>query len=158
MPNGVYLKIVMDYNAVNIEFIDSPSSEQIKELSNEFLSFSISKLPDLPPESEDKVFMINARSESGELQGGILANCYWNGLEIDTLWVSGEQRGKGLGSELLAKAEKFGVENGAVVSYLKTMEAKVFYEKAGYEVYGVLEDRPIGTLLYHMKKRLVENS
>lgn len=147
----------MDYNAVNIEFIDSPSSEQIKELSNEFLSFSKSKLPDLPPESEDKIFMVNARSETGELQGGILANCYWNGLEIDTLWVSDEQRGKGLGSELLTKAEEFGIENGAVISYLKTMEAKVFYEKLGYEVYGVLEDRPIGTLLYHMKKRLADN-
>jgi hypothetical protein len=23
-----------------------------------------------------------------------------------------------------------------------------------YEVYGVLEDRPIGTVLYHMKKRI----
>jgi len=51
----------MDYNAVNIEFIDLPSSEQIKELSNEFLSFAKSKLPDFPPESEDKIFMVNVR-------------------------------------------------------------------------------------------------
>ncbi len=50
----------------------------------------------------------------------------------------------------------FGIENGAVISFLKTVEAKDFYQKLGYEVYGVLEDRPIGTSLYHMKKRLTK--
>ena len=100
--------------------------------------------------------MVNARSESGELVGGVLANCYWDGLEIDTLQVSESQRGEGLGSKLLNKAEVFGIENGAVISFLKTVEAKDFYQKLGYEVYGVLEDRPIGTSLYHMKKRLTK--
>jgi len=70
---------------VNFEFINSPSSEQTEELTTEFHAFTKIKLPDLPLESEDKVFMVNARSESGELVGGVLANCYWDGLEIDTL-------------------------------------------------------------------------
>ena len=84
----------------------------------------------------------------------MLANCYWNGLEIDTLWVSESLRGNGIGSKLVNQAEQFAIENGAVISFLKTVNAKKFYEKLGYEVYGILEDRPIGTLLYHMKKRL----
>jgi hypothetical protein len=32
--------------------------------------------------------------------------------------------------------------------------AKDFYESLGYTVFGVLEDRPVGTRLLHMKKRL----
>ena len=41
---------------------------------------------------------------------------------------------------------------------VKDLQAsKEFYEKLGYSIYGVLEDRPIGTLLYHMKKRLSED-
>ncbi|NYH11673.1 hypothetical protein [Pseudomonas moraviensis] len=58
---------------------------------------------------------------------------------------------------LLEKAEATGTNNGAVVSFLKTVDAKQFYEQHGYEVYGVLEDRPIGTNLYHLKKRLQKN-
>jgi hypothetical protein len=54
------------------------------------------------------------------------------------------------------EAEKYAKGNGAVVSFLKTVDAKEFYEKNGYQVYGLLEDRPIGTVLYHMKKRLDE--
>lgn len=63
-------------------------------------------------------------------------------------------RGAGLGAELLGKAEQYGKEQGTVISFLKTVEAKIFYEKHGYQVFGVLEDRPIGSFLYHMKKRL----
>lgn len=139
---------------MNYELINSPSPELVKELTNKFFAYSKSKFPDLPPESEDKVFMVSARSEAGDLLGAILANCYWDGLEIDTLWVSSDERGKGLGSELVSQAEAFGCRNGAVIAFLKTMDAKSFYAKLGYEVYGVLEDRPVGTLLYHMKKRL----
>ncbi|KZZ62872.1 GNAT family acetyltransferase [Oleiphilus sp. HI0125] len=139
---------------MNYELINSPSPELVKELTSNFFAYSKSKLPNLPPESEDKIFMVSARSQSGELIGGILANCYWDGLEIDTVWVSGKERGNGLGSELVSKAEAFGISNGAVIAFLKTMDAKAFYTKLGYEVYGALEDRPIGTLLYHMKKRL----
>ncbi|WP_245584208.1 GNAT family N-acetyltransferase [Saccharospirillum impatiens] len=83
-----------------------------------------------------------------------MANAYWDGLEIDTLWVDQNHRGTGLGSNLLRKAERYGMEQGAVISFLKTVEATGFYEKYDYQVFGILEDRPIGTLLYHMKKQL----
>ncbi|MCH8530161.1 MAG: GNAT family N-acetyltransferase [Saccharospirillum sp.] len=63
-------------------------------------------------------------------------------------------RGTGPGAKLLNKAERYGKEQGAVISFLKTEKAKGFYEKNGYQVFGVLEDRPIGSFLYHMKKRL----
>ena len=139
---------------MNYELINSPPLELVKELTSNFFAYSKGKFPNLPPESEDKLFLVSARSESGELIGGILANCSWDGLEIDTLWVSDKERGNGLGSGLVSKAEAFGISNGAVIAFLKTIDAKAFYTKLGYEVYGVLEDRPIGTLLYHMKKRL----
>ena len=137
---------------------ESPPSGLVSELTSHFFAYSKSKLPDLPPESEDKLFMVTALSDTRELVGGILANCYWNGLEIDTLWVRKEERGEGVGAELLLRAENFGRQHGAVIAFLKTLEAMDFYSKSGYEVYGTLEDRPIGTLLYHMKKRLDKSS
>lgn len=148
----------MAISTVKFELSESPSQEKVSELTSRFEVFMRQKIPNLPPQSEDKIFMVKAVDCSKRFVGGILANCYWNGLEIDTLWVEDSERGKGLGSNLVNQAEAFGVENGAVVSFLKTVEAKGFYEKLGYEVYGVLEDRPIGTVIYHMKKRLRQKS
>ena len=119
--------------------------------------FELSVLPDLPDEAEDIPFYAFARDDEGRVIGGIKSNIYWNGIEIDILWVDAEQRGRGIARRLLGEAERAAVENGAVVAYLKTVMAREFYEKLGYSVYGVLEDRPIGTLLYHMKKRLSDD-
>jgi GNAT superfamily N-acetyltransferase len=107
----------------------------------------------LPDESEDRRFLFSAHEEL-EFVGGISGSVYWDGLEIDTLWVAENYRGRGLGIRLLTEAEKYAREFGAVISFLKTVDAKEFYQKYGYQVYGQLEDRPIGTVLYHMKKRL----
>jgi GNAT superfamily N-acetyltransferase len=111
-------------------------------------------LPDLPDESEDVAIHAFARGDDGTLLGGVRANCFWDGLEIDVLWVDDAARRQGVGAALLAAVEHEGRRRGAVVAYLKTVMAKEFYERRGYEVYGVLEDRPIGTLLFHLKKRL----
>ena len=77
-----------------------------------------------------------------------------DGVEIEILWVSEEIRGAGYGTQLVREVEKQAIAKGAGIAFLKTGEARKFYEKLGYEVFGVLEDRPIGTRLYHMKKRL----
>jgi GNAT superfamily N-acetyltransferase len=138
----------MDYT-----LIEAPSEKDRIELSQRFQEFINSKVP-LPDESEDKRFIINVRDRENGLVAGVLANAYWDGLEIDILWVAENYRKNGLGAELLEKAEQYGKEQGSVISFLKTVEAKDFYEKYGYQVFGVLEDRPIGSLLYHMKKRL----
>jgi len=138
---------------MNYELIEVPSEKESFELSQKFQEFVNSKTP-LPDESADKKFIINVRDSGKGLIAGILANAYWDGLEIDILWVDRSHRGAGLGAELLGKAEQYGKEQGAVISFLKTVEAKGFYEKYGYQVFGILEDRPIGTFLYHMKKRL----
>lgn len=139
---------------MDLKILEAPPADQIQQLNHALQGYMESQLPGLLPESEDKVFMVCKHDEQGNLVGGLLASCYWNGLEIDTLWVADSERGKGVGSQLVESAESYGAKNGAVIAFLKTMDAKPFYEKLGYEVYGVLEDRPIGTLLYHMKKRI----
>ena len=138
---------------MEIKKVLSPSESELAKLNSKFWDFVSSKTPDLPAESRDKKFLFSAMEEA-EFIGGICGNVYWNGLEIDTIWVEECHQGKGVGVSLLMEAEKYAIGNGAVVSFLKTVDAKEFYEKSGYQVYGILEDRPIGTFLYHMKTRL----
>ncbi|KAB0495779.1 GNAT family N-acetyltransferase [Pseudomonas vancouverensis] len=143
---------------IKIDILDSPSEKDQKVLNNRFAEYLKIQYPDLPPESEDKNFMVVAHDEAGEYIGAISCNYYWDGLEINTFWVKASHRGRKVGSMLLEKAEAFGAENGAGVAFLKTVDAKQFYERHGYETYGVLEDRPVGTSLYHLKKRLVKHA
>ena len=139
---------------INIDLQKSPSPEQISLLAKNFNQYVKKEMPGLPAESEDQIFMLNVYDDKQHYIGGILANCYWDGLEIDTLWISPSHRGNGLGTKLLQHAEQYALNNGSVIAFLRTVDAKQFYEKSGYAVYGILEDRPIGTFLYHMKKRL----
>ena len=46
-----------------------------------------------------------ARDAAGEVQGGLLGLTYWHWLFIDWLWLARSQRGRGVGSELLRRAE-----------------------------------------------------
>ncbi|MEM7196630.1 MAG: GNAT family N-acetyltransferase [Pseudomonadota bacterium] len=129
-----------------------PSQSQLEPLSNAFERFSRNQVPGLAPESEDKPFLFSVE-QNGQLLAGICGNVYWQGLSIDILWVTEELRNQGIGTRLVRTAENFAAEYDAVVAYLKTTEATAFYQKLGYEIFGVLEDRPPGTRLYHMKKR-----
>ena len=138
---------------MKIDKIYSPDATDLNDLRRRFWEYSVAQIPDLRPESEDQEFLFSIR-KGENLVGGIYGSVYWNGLEIDTLWVDAQHRGSGIGTRLLSEAETFARENGAVVAFFKTVDAREFYEKQGYQVYGVLEDRPIGTRLFHMKKRL----
>lgn len=108
----------------------------------------------LPDESEDKFAAAYIRDENGDVCAGVEANIYWNGCEVEILWVKESLRQKGYATRLMAAIEKTARSEGTVIAFLKTFDAKEFYESIGYEVFGVLEDRPIGSKLYHMKKRL----
>ncbi len=131
----------------------SPTVVDLDVLNREFWKHVSANMPGLADESDDIKFLFSAYD--GELfVGGISGNVYWNGLEIDTLWVAENYRGQGIGMKLLLEAEKFAIDNDAVISFLRTVDTIPFYEKSGYQIYGKLEDRPIGTVLYHMKKRL----
>ena len=140
---------------MKIDKIYAPSAGDLTDLRTRFWEYASSRIPDLSPASADRGFLFSALDET-RLIGGISGSVYWNGLEIDVLWVDAEYRGSGIGAHLLVEAEKFARDNGAVIAFFKTVEARGFYEKQGYQVYGILEDRPLGSMLYHMKKRLDE--
>ena len=140
-------------SSVAIEKNLAPDADDLAPLRQRFHEFVQSGMPDLPDENADRHFLFTITND-GELIGGICGSVYWNGLEIDTLWIDERRRGSGYGRALVTEAESYARELGAVIAFLKTVEAVDFYQKLGYGIYGILEDRPIGTRLFHMKKRL----
>lgn len=132
----------------------SPSSADVATLVQGMRAFEVSVFPDLPNESADVRYYSFVRDTAGKVIAGVQANCFWDGVEIEILWVAPAHRRQGLASRLMTAAEDHARGEGAVIAYLRTVMARAFYESIGYQVYGVLEDRPIGSQLYHMKKRL----
>ncbi|WP_207888452.1 GNAT family N-acetyltransferase [Pseudomonas sp. 30_B] len=99
-------------------------------------------------------FELYARDERGELVGGMFGQSGMGWMYIDYLWLQGDQRGNGLGAQLIAQAETEARRRGCVGVFLYTysFQAPVFYEKQGFERMGVLEDCPPGHQRIYLKK------
>lgn len=97
-----------------------------------------------------------ARDAAGEVVGGVLGEMRFSWLAVDVLWVSEMYRGKGLGGRLLQTAEDAGKARGAVGVFLDTLDfqARGFYEKKGYVLYGELKNFPAGHTKFLLAKSL----
>lgn len=95
-----------------------------------------------------------ALNADGAVIGGLLAEQIWGWLLIGVLWVAPSWRGYGVGGALLQQAETLAQAQGCRHCALETFsfQARTFYERQGYVVYGALEDFPPGHVRYSMKK------
>jgi GNAT superfamily N-acetyltransferase len=89
----------------------------------------------------DSEFVIGLRDETGVLRGGVLADVYWEAMFLKYVWLDKSVRRKGIGSDLIRAAEDEGRKRGCTMAHLDTFsfQARGFYEKLGYKVFGTLE-------------------
>ena len=97
-----------------------------------------------------------ARDAAGEVQGGLLGLTYWHWLFIDWLWLARSQRGQGIGSELLRRAEAIARTRGCTDAYTVTFsfQAPGFWSRNGYAEFGRLDEMPRGHARQWFRKRL----
>lgn len=103
-----------------------------------------------------KRLALYVRDAHGVIRGGLVGYLAWQWLVIDLLWIEEPLRGRGYGSELLERAESIARAAGCIAARLDTYEfqARPFYERHGYAVFGVLEGYPAGTRTYSLTKAL----
>ena len=79
-----------------------------------------------------------------------------NWAYIEHVYIDESCRGRDLGRKLFSKIEEVARERSCFGLRLNTLsfQARPFYEKIGFEVYGELEDRPLGSKTYMLKKLL----
>ena len=109
----------------------------------------------LGPSGEQPVKFV-VRDSEGVVLGGILGHTRWHWLYIAKLWVDERARGRGLGTRLMRAAEDLARSRGCTDVSLDTFDyqARPFYEKLGYELFGTLEGYPPGSRQYYLRKRL----
>jgi GNAT superfamily N-acetyltransferase len=102
-----------------------------------------------------KTFAVSVR-DGDEIVGGAVGMVRREWLFIDELWLDERYRGKGFGSQVMDSAEDHGRALGAKAVYLDTFsfQARPFYEKRGYRVFGELENYPPGYTRYWLSKSL----
>ena len=141
---------------MKIELTTTPVAEDLKTISKGIQTFNQDHLTDDVVFEPDTKFAVFARNNENEVVGGIRATAFWNYCIIELLWLADETRGSGIGSKLMAQAEAFAKEKG--FHYMRTetlsFQAKPFYEKLGYRVFGQLEDYPQGHTTYCLVKKL----
>ena len=140
------------------EFTIEPcEKENIKKIVDGINEYNLSKVPPISNIWTRLEFI--AKDENGIEIGGILAGLgYWNGFEINILWVKEEYRKKGIGTQILKHAEKIAIEKGAKISMLDTFDfqAEKFYLKNGYKPIGEMKGFPKGHRRIYFSKELTE--
>lgn len=96
------------------------------------------------------------KNERGEILGGLLGSVWGGWLHITFLWIDEAVRGQRWATKLMDQAESFAVERGSHSATLDThsFQARPFYEKRGYEVFGTLDDYPMGHKKFFLRKKL----
>ncbi|ELS53910.1 GNAT family N-acetyltransferase [Streptomyces viridochromogenes] len=109
------------------------------------------------PGERELPLQVWALDPADALAGGLVGHTWTTWLHVTYLWVDERHRGTGLGSRLLAHAERVARDKRGCASVrLETwdFQAPEFYRKQGYEVVCVIPDYPPGITEYTLTKRL----
>lgn len=130
------------------------SAEEAQFLSGRLETFNSERLGLTGPD-ENLSFIL--KNDQGKIAAGIAGILYFHKcLYISAVFVHEDLRGQNIGMDLLKRIEDEAKERGVTVVHLDSFDfqAKDFYIKSGYEVFGVLEDCPPGHTRYYFKKYL----
>ena len=97
-----------------------------------------------------------AKAFDGAIRAGLIGNCYAGWLFINLLWVHADLRRSGIGSRLVAAAERHAVEFGCHSAWVDTFsfQAPDFYPKFGYREFARLEYPPDQERIFLRKQLL----
>ena len=106
--------------------------------------------------SEAAEFVVTVRDADGKFLGGVYCDLYWQALFVKWVWLDESVRKTGLGTKLMRDAEAEGRRRGAKMVHLDTFsfQARGFYEKLGYRVFGTLDYPGTGFQRHYMTKAL----
>ena len=93
---------------------------------------------------------------SGEIVGGLWGSTSFRQLFIELIFIPEALRCGGIGRQMLRQAEDEAVRRGCVGVWLDTFsfQARGFYERLGYTVFGTIDDYPPGHSRFFLKKQL----
>ncbi|MGF9698493.1 GNAT family N-acetyltransferase [Paenibacillus sp. MABNR03] len=140
---------------VELEVVYEDHDEDYKAICNHLYNYNLRETKGLlkKPGKSINLFL---RNKTGKAIGGIFCATYCDTLYIDNFWIDEEYRNHGNGKTLILQAESIASDMGCKLAHTSTFsyQAPEFYQKMGYEVFGILDEYPEGIVQYFLKKKL----
>lgn len=97
-----------------------------------------------------------ALHQDGRIAGGLIGYSFHRWLFIHLFHVDAALRGIGIGTRMIGMAEDEARARGCIGVHLDSFsfQARPFYERHGYRVFGTLGDFPPGHMRYFLSKRI----
>ena len=149
----LWVTCTMDYR---LELSDSADEDLRKAIAAPLLRFN----RELAGPSGHRLLVITLREVGEAGKGGAVAGGLWGAtghgwLYTQMLFVPESRRGKGLGEQLMQRAESEAQARGCRAAWVDTQfGARSFYEKLGYALFGELPGYPKGFTRSFLSKQL----
>jgi ribosomal protein S18 acetylase RimI-like enzyme len=84
------------------------------------------------------------KDATGQVMGGLMAWTTLRNMILDDVWLAERCRGRGLGTRLMTDAERIARDAGCIAcqTYSFSFQAPQFFQKLGYQAYGVSDGYP----------------
>jgi GNAT superfamily N-acetyltransferase len=127
-------------SGLRLTFKDNPSWADRKIVDDGLGAYNAPFLAD----SRYSYFGFFVRDGSDKVRAGLIGNCYAGWLFINLLWIEDELRRGGIGTGLIAEAERHDIEFGCHSSWVDTFsfQGPDFYPRLGYREFARLDYPP----------------
>jgi GNAT superfamily N-acetyltransferase len=102
----------------------------------------------------------DAENAQRAIRAGLIGHCYAGWLFIALLWVAAELRRHGVGSGLMAEAERHGREFGCHSAWVDTFtfQGPEFYPRLGYREFARMDCPPDHQRIFFRKRLATDGS
>ncbi len=136
----------------NIAIDPSASPADIDAIQRGLIEYNARHLPD----GSDQPLTVLVRDRDQRVVGGVIGSFYWGMVAVHIVWLADSVQGQGIGTQMMQALEDEARRRGASCIHLDTMsfQARGFYEKLGYRVFGELTGYPNSISRFYMVKQL----
>jgi ribosomal protein S18 acetylase RimI-like enzyme len=137
---------------------EDDSKESMKILHEGLRKYVSDHVGKLRKKYQEIQIKLVVKNKEGQVIGGLSAGTTLKTIYLSYLWVDKMHQGQGYGRDLLTKAERIAVENrciswqGNVLSF----QSPEFFQKLGFENFGVSDGYPDSIKEYFLIKRITE--
>ncbi|MET0153496.1 MAG: GNAT family N-acetyltransferase [Candidatus Binatia bacterium] len=136
---------------LRVQATDRPDRVDVQFLDDRLYEFNASR----SGIDDGRLLAVFAR-ERGRIVAGLYGWTWGGCCHVKLLWVEERRRGGGLGTRLMAMAEREARARGATQMLLEThsFQAPAFYRRLGFRVAGEFAGYPLGHRQLFLSKRL----
>lgn len=138
----------------NITMTDTPEAHMKRAIVAPLARFNGAQVG--RPEDYHRLAILVSHPDTGEILGGLWGETMYSHLHVEVLFVPESLRRIGIGRRLMSQAEGEAIRRGCCGAWLDTFsfQARGFYERLGYTVFGTIADCPPGHSRFFLQKTL----